>query len=317
MKQKVTPLLLFVILLAISVLVVVGIRSSAAAPTGGDCNGECLAYMPWAVKPLPSPTPTPTLTPTATPIPTNTPTSVPLDFTVTDLEIFQATQKDDNSVPLVADKTAVARIYAQLLVGTSPNNVQVSLTAVRNGNNLGTINASGPTTIPASPTHGNYNSTYNVILPNDWLSGNVQLTAKVDSANDHPEQNENNNQFSRTVAFNNVPDLQVRLIPINYVHTGPTAQGDYPAQSVDNISDWILRAYPIGDINLQIRSPYTFIGNLESNVNDWFDLLNDMYLLKLSDGLPGDSPIVYYGFVPIQNGSNQWFFWWDCWYRLD
>ncbi len=301
MKQKLLPFLFFAVLLAVVVAVVVDKRASVAARTSGECGDECMAYMPWQVKPLPSPTPT------LTPTPTATPTALPLDFTVTDIEIFQATQTDNNTVPLVAGKTAVARIYAQTLTGTSPNNVQVSLSAVRNGNNLGTINASGPTTVPGSPAHGAYNSTYNVILPDNWLSGQVQLTAKVDATEAYFELNEGNNQFGRSVTFNDVPDLQIRLIPIDYVHTGPTNQGDYPGQSVDNISDWISRAYPMGTINVQIRAPYTFVGNLETNLSHWEGLLNEMYLLKLSDGLPEDTPIVYYGFIPIQNGSEQWF----------
>jgi hypothetical protein len=32
-----------------------------------------------------------------------------------------------------------------------------------------------------------------------------------------------------------------------------------------------------------------------------------MYVLKLSDGLPDDSHIVYYGLIPIRNGSTYWF----------
>jgi hypothetical protein len=35
--------------------------------------------------------------------------------------------------------------------------------------------------------------------------------------------------------------------------------------------------------------------------------LDQIYALKLSDGLAEDTPIVYYGFIPIQNGSTQWF----------
>jgi hypothetical protein len=32
-----------------------------------------------------------------------------------------------------------------------------------------------------------------------------------------------------------------------------------------------------------------------------------MYALKLADGYPDDTPVFYYGFVPINNGSTQWF----------
>ncbi|MCB8945066.1 MAG: hypothetical protein H6658_15070 [Ardenticatenaceae bacterium] len=308
MNQKVKTVLFFALLATAALVAVLRIRSSIAAPAGGACEGDCMAYMPWQIKPVPTATPTATATATATPSPTATSIPATLDFTVTDIEIFQASQTNDNAVPLVAGKTGVARIYAQLLAGTSPNNVQVSITAVRNGNTLGTVNASGPTKVPASPSHGSYNTTYNVILPSNWLSGQVKLTAKVDPGNDHPEANENNNQFSRTVTFTDIPDLQIRLIPIDYVHTGPTNPGDYPGQAVDNISDWIARAYPMESINVNIRPSHLFIGNLETNLTHWENLLDDMFTIKLSDGLPEETPIVYYGLIPIKNGSEQWFY---------
>jgi hypothetical protein len=78
-----------------------------------------------------------------------------------------------------------------------------------------------------------------------------------------------------------------------------------------------MRSYPLGDINVEIRPHYAFAGDLENNspcftnppqqACDWLNLLNKMYVLKLSDGLPDDSPIVYYGLIPIRNGSTYWF----------
>jgi len=284
MNQKFVSSLLFVALLTLIVAVSGGIRPSVAAPTGETCPDDCNVYIPFHARPL------------------NT------DFTVTDIEIFQASQTDNNTIPLVSGKTAVARIYAQLLVGTSPGGVPLSLTAVRNGSILGTVNATGPATVPTSPQHGNYTSTYNVILPDGWLSGQVQLTAAIDPANIIPESNESNNQFGRNVTFNNVPDLQVFLVPIDYTHQGPTNPGFYPGQGVDNISNWIRRAYPIDNVNVTIRPDYPFSGNLQDNSGSaWETLLNQIYALKLSDGLAEDTPIVYYGFIPIQNGSTEWF----------
>jgi hypothetical protein len=277
MNLKFVSSFLFVTLLALIVIISAGIRPSVAAPTG-----ESNIYIPFQA------------------------TSKP-DFTVTDIEIFQATQTDNNTVPLVSGKTAVARIYVQLLAGISPAGVPVSLTAVRNGANIGTVNATGPTTIPASPQRGIYNSTFNVILPDSWLSGQVQFTATVDPGNTIPEGHENNNQFARIVTFNNVPDLQVVLVPIDYIHQGSTNPGFYPGQGFDNISNWVRRAFPVDNVNVTIRPDYPFSGNLQGS-SAWLNLLNQIYVLKLSDGHLEETPIVYYGFVPIQNGSTQWFF---------
>jgi hypothetical protein len=269
-----------------------GVDGIVAAASQG--SGEIFSFLPYISKPE----------------------VINLDFTVMNLEVYQSVQTEAHDVPLVAGKTAVVRIYAQLLQGTSPDNVTVSLSAARDGNPLGTIQAD-PGTIPGSTSRGDYDSTFNVALPDAWLSGNVQLTATVDSDAVLTENNEGNNQYGRTVTFNNVPTLQVRLIPIDYLHTGLTDPGDYPGQGADLISDWIERSYPVGEVDMEVRPHYVFAGNLEnvtactsnppSSACDWLNLLNEMYALKLSDGEPSDSPIVYYGLIPIRNGSNQWF----------
>lgn len=233
------------------------------------------------------------------------------DLTITGLEITQAIQRADNSVPLVANRNTVVRVFAEAPVGGPINNVVVRLTAVRNGSTIGQMN-SAPTTIPVDATRDSFNSTVNFQLPAGWLSGNVNLTATIDPDNTIPEADENNNSISRTMNFNTVPDLQVRIVPINYTHTGPTAPGFYPAQSVDYISDWLMRAYPIGNVQITMRSPYNFTGNLQ-DINSWANdsqtgLLNKMRELKVFDGYSLDTPVVYYAFVPISNGSTRWFF---------
>ncbi len=233
------------------------------------------------------------------------------DLTVTGVEITQAIQRADNSVPLVANRNTVVRVFAEAPVGGPINNVVVRLTAVRNGSTIGQMN-SAPTTIPIDATRDSFNSTVNFILPAGWLTGNVSLTATIDPDNTVPEANENNNTISQAMNFNTVPDLQVRIVPINYTHTGPTAPGFYPAQSVDYISDWLMRAYPIGNVEITIRSPYNFTGNLQ-DINSWANdsqtgLLNRMRELKLFDGHSLNTPVVYYAFVPISSGSTRWFF---------
>lgn len=233
------------------------------------------------------------------------------DLTITGVEITQASQKVNNSVPLVANRNTVVRVFAEAPVGGAINNVVVRLTAVRGGSTIGTLN-SAPITIPVDATRDNFNSSVNFELPAGWLTGNVSLTATVDPDNTVQERNEGNNAITQAMNFNDVPDLQVVIVPINYTHTGPTAPGFYPAQSVDYISDWIMRAYPIDNIQITIHSPYNFTGNLQDG-NYWVNnlgtgLLDRMYQLKLGDGYPEDTPLVYYAFVPISNGSSQWFF---------
>jgi len=228
----------------------------------------------------------------------------PLDLAVTGLEVTQAIQRTDNSVPLVANKETAVRVYAEQLAGNDVDDVVVKLTAVRNNSTIGTLSSS-PVTLPNNPNRADFNSTVNFELPAHWLSGSVQLTAAI--IHDGNDGNPGNNSKSYTMNFNNVAPLEIRIVPVNYTHQGVVSPGYYPGSSVDYISDWIERAYPVGDVNISYRVPYNFTGDLGSG-EDWIALLRKMYDLKINDGLPGNSPIIYYAFVPIHNGVTQWFY---------
>jgi hypothetical protein len=233
------------------------------------------------------------------------------DLVVTAVEVNQSIQRANNTVPLVANRNTLVRVYAEVLSGVPLSNVVVRLSATRGGNPIGQID-SLPTTIPVDATRDDEDSTVNFQILPSWLSGNVNLTATVDPSNAIIEPNEGNNTVVTAVTFNNVPDLQIVIVPINYTHSGSNDPGYYPAQSVDYITDWLMRAYPIDNVAATIRTPYNFSGNLEE-ADYWQNLgetglLDRMYQLKLADGYPADTPVVYYAFVPTSNGSSQWFY---------
>lgn len=274
-------------------LVLMGGRSTKIAAVAGNAT----TFLPIIAKPL-DPDP---------------------DMMVTAVETNQAVQRANNSVPLVTNKAMIVRVYA-----VSPeepvNNVVVSLTAHRFGSQIGQMN-SAPTTIPQSTSRANPNSSVNFNVPIDWLSSNVTLTAKVDANNSYPrEPNEDNNTFVREISFTSVPDLQIKIVPINYTHQGPTRPGSYPAQRVDYISGWIERVYPIADTDITYHSTnYNFQGNLQEE-SSWLQLacagnvcepvgglLWEMTLLKYAELGHLESPIVYYAFVPTENPFGRWF----------
>lgn len=225
------------------------------------------------------------------------------DLAINHIEVIQSTQTTNNNVPLVAQRHALVRVYAQTVVGTSPSNVVVTLEGRRGTTNLGTLSAN-PRPIPTNPTRANLNSTVNFLLPDNWRTGNVQLTARINIVDANP----GNNVRQHTASFGSVPALRVVVVPINYTHQGPTNPGYYPGQSVDHISNWIQRAFPVHNVQVTMRTPYNFTGNLQHSSGDaWVSLLDQMYTVKLADGYSANTPVFYYGFIPINNGSTQWF----------
>lgn len=225
------------------------------------------------------------------------------DLLVDRIEISQAVQRIDNSVPLVANRATVVRVYAQHLVGSGTVQSTVSLSAYRNNVFIGRI-TSPSATIPRNPDRANYSSTFNFTVPGSWLSGTVRFVAQVDPNNALPEISESNNLVSQTVQFTQIPSLNITIVPVNYQHQG-NFSGFYPGQTSD-VSGWIRRAFPVNNVNVTFHpTGYTFTGNLEIG-SEWERLLNEVTSLKLAEKGSGH-PTVYYGLVPVSSGSSRWF----------
>ncbi|MAT96497.1 MAG: hypothetical protein CL608_05080 [Anaerolineaceae bacterium] len=253
--------------LALTLIVGLGMdtRQSVAAPAG---TTDQLTYLPFVAK-------------------------AP-DLFITNLEISQSVQDANNTVPLVANRPTVVRVYTATSSGNSVPNTSITLTATRNGVALTPV-TSGVKTASGASSRSSLSSTYNVTLPADWLSGTVLITAKVTG--------EPIGSFTKLVTFNTVPTLNVVLVPINYTHT-PTGV-TFPGPNSDGISDWIMRAYPLSNMNVTLHpNGMNFSGNLREAAS-WEQLLNDVSQLKDND-IDFYSPTVYYAYIDFDCG------WFNC-----
>jgi hypothetical protein len=243
----------------------------------------------------------------------------PIDLSIQGLEITQAVQTPSNSVPLIAGRPTIVRVYAKYAGTIVPGNVSVSLAGSRNGVALAPVKL-GPQAISATPSRANYSSSFNLPLPTSWLSGTVAITATIDSGAAVEESDETNNNATATLKFNSVPALDIVIVPINYTHTGPINPGVYPPPAADTISDFIKRTYPLSTVHVTFRSPMNFTGDLSYidsggqapywGNNTGTGLLNRVTALKGLDlDLEGgiNSPKVYYGLVSTgSTPSNTW-----------
>jgi hypothetical protein len=219
-----------------------------------------------------------------------------IDLTINRLDVSQAIQTPGQTVPFVSNRPTIVRAYLQAIGDHAVTGVYISFTAARGGVPIGAPLVVGPVTAPLTSSQGNYTSTVNVSLPGAWLSGNVTLTAAADPSGVIREISETNNQRSTSLAFNDVPPLDLKIVPIAFTQTpsGPY----FPPVSTDPVSDFVRRTFPLSGINLSYRAPMPFSGNL-SDGNDWLRLLNELTNLKDSDGAPDSQ--VYYGLIPTRD----------------
>lgn len=226
----------------------------------------------------------------------------PLDLMLGAVEVTQAIQDGSNSVPLVADRPAVARVYAQVTGSTPVNDVHLSLSASQNGLPLpGSPIRVGPWAVFPDPSREAFQKSFNVPLPESWLSGQVTLDVEIDANHQILEPDEENNRASTTVTFNSVPPLDVKIVPVNYTTTGGITCLA-PTTETDLVSDWIMRSFPISRINVSFRAPTSFTGDV-LNMGEFGRLLLHVTDLKQADGAPDSQ--VYYGLVVAENSSGE------------
>jgi hypothetical protein len=221
------------------------------------------------------------------------------DLTINTLEITQAVQTATNSVPLVAGRATVLRIYPQTNTAGPIPGVSVAVSATRNGSPLaGSPVIAGPASVVVSPSRSDINSSFNVRLPSDWLSGVVTLQTTIDPANTIEEKDDTNNSSTTTLTFNTVPDLNVTVIPINHIidvqYTGPS-QYSY-------IDAMLLKTYPVKAVHITHHINYNFDGTL-IDLSGWNALLDDVLNLHYAEHAPSNQ--FYYGLIPVETSNGH------------
>jgi hypothetical protein len=222
------------------------------------------------------------------------------DLSISSLEITQAVQTPSNSVPLVAGRATVLRIFAHTNTFDPIQGVSISISATRNGQLLpGSPLPAGPASVVVNPARSDINSSFNVRLPSDWLSGVVSLQLSIDPNNTIEEKDETNNGFSTTLTFNSLPDLYVTVVPVNHFFYDTQYYG--PSE-YSYIEAMLMKTYPVKAVHNTHHDNFNFEGML-MDLTGWNNLLNDISDLRIGENAPTNQ--IYYGLIPVETGTGQ------------
>ncbi len=216
-----------------------------------------------------------------------------VDVAIDLIELTQSTQTAANSVPLVAGRATLARVYAH---GEQPAPVR-DLTLTLSARRDGALLSGSPLTVSswaafAQWDRGQYGMSFNFSLPLAWTHGNVTLSAELTRGQGALDVNLANNRREAQARFVDVPSLDLMLVPIRVIRTSGTIVA---APTQEEVTDWILRAYPIAGIRVAYHAPITFRGDLTTD-REFEQLLQLVTDLRKSEGAPGAR--VYYGLLP-------------------
>jgi hypothetical protein len=180
-----------------------------------------------------------------------------VDLSVAGLEVVQSIQDLNNSVPLVAGKPTVVRIYADSGMAPEVGGVPVELKAYRNGSLLGSKQG----TITARPitdwdaVRAGEEGGLGIRLDSTWLSGRVTLTVELNAQHTISESTFSNNQVTRTLTYTERKPLHIGLAPIEY-RPLPSMEPRMPlTEELPSLVQFLHKAYPVSDVRVTLLPP--------------------------------------------------------------
>ncbi|MBR9990368.1 MAG: pre-peptidase C-terminal domain-containing protein [Gemmatimonadetes bacterium] len=210
--------------------------------------------------------------------------------------ITQAVQRQDGSIPLVAGRDGLLRVFAR------GNAISSDVPSVRAriyhaGALVETITIPAPaTTVPINHDEGTLASTWNVSLPGSLIQPGMSMLIDVDPDNDVTETDETDNHFPESgtplaLTVRAAAILHARLVPV--VQSNGT-QGDVTTANMDTYVTDAQALYPLPGIDVDVRAPYAFTGVLPSLYDSvWVRLLSEVNALRVAE----DQQRYYYGVI--------------------
>lgn len=227
--------------------------------------------------------------------PTELEVSVPFAY------ITQSVQNQAAGVPLIAGRDGLLRVY---LEGGQPNFFEpaVQATFYRDGAAVHGATLETPGVgIPEDVEEGERALTFEARVPGSVLQPGTSLVLEVDPGGVVPATSSSTLRIPATgeLALDIVEVLpfHVRLVPVNL-----TSTGDDSGFSLDNM---MLRTrmtsdvFPLGEIDVDLRVPYTTEGSGLDTRAGWVELLEEIAMLRLDD----NSPRYYYGGFDLPSRS--------------
>jgi len=219
-----------------------------------------------------------------------------VNFDIPRAYITQSVQRSDGSVPLVAGRAGLLRVFARANALTDAH-PPVRARIYQDGVLVATHHLAAPGSIPVAANEETYATSWNVVLPGELIQPGMSFIVDVDPDDTVVEANEGDNVYPHdgvphVPGVRNAAPFMARLVPVLQ-----SANGLVGEVNEGNLASWVQRTYtlyPLAEMDVDIRSPYTFTGALASTYDStWNRLLQEILALQITEA----SRRYYYGVI--------------------
>lgn len=222
-----------------------------------------------------------------------------LNLTIDGLYITQSAQNYQGTVPLLAGREALVRVFVK---ANESNTVApaVRVRLYRQDGLAHTYTIPAPTgSVPTEINQGSLSSSWNVRIPATVLQSGLFLLADVDPSESVRESSKADNSFPAS-AVPKALDVRaplrfdVTLVPV--IVAGSNLTPDVSEENKHGYMEFASRVFPLSGYSVVVRAPYTHTppaGGLDPS-----SVVSDMYALHRAEG----ATRYYYGVVSRFHG---------------
>ena len=222
-----------------------------------------------------------------------------LDLSVSAAYIVQSTQNRDGTVPLVAGKPGLLRVFVVANEANTPApSVTVQLySGATPTQTLSATATAAPTIVPTAVNQGSLANSWNYDLSGAQIQPGLRFLVTVDPQNTTDEANDDNNTFPasgtpQAVTVSAVAPLRLRFVPIH--DTSSQLTGDINASNREGYLELTRKIMPVLDIDADIRPPYSVRGEgFDPQGNTWQAAVAELDAVRVAEG----TNRYYYGVV--------------------
>ncbi len=227
-----------------------------------------------------------------------------LNLRVVGVQLFQSVQRPDNSVPMVANRDALVRVFVTASgANTVAPTVRVHL--YNAGVLVDSVLVTAPSgSVPLTVDTTNIGASWNALIPAARMQPNLRILAEVDPADQVPELDKTDNRWPA----NGTP-FATQVLPVAALHVRfvPVRQGGLTGNvtnaNKETLLDLVRRMYPLAAYDVDVRATYSSSsGPLVSNDSNhaWGAVLTEVAALRATDA----SSRQYYGVVGTTYNSG-------------
>jgi len=212
----------------------------------------------------------------------------------------QTVQRYDGSVPLVAGRDALIRVFAD---ASAPNAFSAPA-RVRILQGLATVfEQTIPATwsgIPTSNDESTFAGSWRVAVPGVHLQPGAQLQVTIDPDETLPDSDRSNNTLTRALDLRALPTFRARFVPIRFSAGG--SAGNVSVSNTNTFLQLTRDMMPVADVDVDVRAEY--VTNqprlTTSNGAVWETVLGELNAVRVIES----SQRYYMGIIPVGYSSG-------------